>query len=566
MSDRPLSRESLQWTRPMLEELCIEVRNCLESWADQASAERDQLLEQATEACGKVHRSLSVLNFESGDLMAQAMRDALIALETEGTDIEQTVQTVLEATAILPDFLDYVEASGSDQIGLILPVINDLRVAAGQEALDKADFFPVQLRGVRPPAAETDGSASFPELRREFQLALRNYLTGGRSAEQFAPVGASLMRIRNHPLLPNGLRRLAWALAGLAELIAEGQLTFSADVSRHFSRLDGLLKEVCGEADELTIGNRADSAVRAVLFQVASAAAATPLTEELAFAFSFDKVASEPELQASVFLAGHSRDLTRAVTEAAQSDLARIKDTLGSQLESDRDPAVLEQQTELLESVGASLAMIGLDALGQRIVRQARRLSSVGSNVDDPTLLEVARELLVVESSLAEGFSAATRTPSEEDDDDSSLTLLPASELQRIVRHLIRESIEDLAHARHLLDGLARGKDEGDAASETSAILQRIAGAVHMAGLDDSGHMLEAAERLVRDQFGSNVAEPAPEALAALAEALTVIEFHLEAIASSDPGRTEGQFAAARNSLRALGYWPEPEPEPEPEP
>ncbi|MFW5816486.1 MAG: hypothetical protein ACOCVP_06480, partial [Wenzhouxiangella sp.] len=452
MSQAPLSRESLEWTRPMLEELCVEVRNSLESWADEEASDRSQLLEQATEACEKVHRSLSVLNFESGDLMAQAMRDALIALNGESVDTDAALQTVLEATAILPDYLDYVEASGSDQIGIILPVINDLRVTAGQPALDKADFFPVRLSGVRPPAEQADGSPSFPDLRRQFQLALRNYLTGDRTPALFSDVGDALMRVRNHPLLPNGLRRLAWALAGLADLIEDRQVEFSADVSRHFSRLDTLLKEVCGEADELTIGNRADSAVRAVLFQVASAPVASPTTLELAEAFDFQHALAEPELEASVFLAGRNRELIRAVTEAAQEDLARIKEVLGSQLESDRDPDVLEHQTELLKSVGESLAMIGLDALGERIVQQAKRLSSVGSDVDDPTLLEVARQLLVVESSLAEGFSASARLPAHEHDEpDSAPTLLPASELERIVRHLIKESIEDLAHARHLL-------------------------------------------------------------------------------------------------------------------
>src|SRR5699024_8427422 len=113
-------------------------------------------------------------------------------------------------------------------------------------------------------------------------------------------------------------------------------------------------------------------------------------------AFSLGDHAAESSGQARAFLAGRNRSLFAAVTQAAREDLAQIKDTLGSQLEHSADPDLLEKQTELLGSVGESLAMLGLDGMAERIRSQAERLSRIGSDPEDPELLAVARELLVV--------------------------------------------------------------------------------------------------------------------------------------------------------------------------
>ena len=564
MTRSPLNKQSLEWTRPLLEELCVQVRQALEAFADDSSDQHEVLLADSIAACDKVAGSLSVLNFESGELMALAMRDALQSLEQGETDRQLVIQTVLEATAILPDYLDYVESTELDHIGLILPVINDLRAAAGQAALDKAEFFPVQLENIRPPSEQADGSSSFTELRREFQVALRDFLTSARASADLQPLHAAVVRVRNHPLLPNGLRRMAWALAGLAELIEANELSFSPDISRHFSRLDSLLREVCGDEDEIAISGRADSAARAILYLVATSKTETPTGSELRQAFDFPAALEEPELEAGVFLAGHNRELYAAVTQAAQEDLAKIKEVLGSQLESDRDPVVLEQQTVLLRSVGESLTMIGLTALGEKTASQASRLAEVGSAADDPVLLQVARELIVVESSLADGFSAAAAESLREGQDENLPgTLLPASEYRRVIRQLVQECTEDLAHAKHLLDTLTRGKAEDNAAGESRSILARVGGALRLAGIHDPASLIEAADRIIEAELLQEPQAVDAETLTILAETLTLTELQIENSTGDLSEQAQAQITAIRQKLAAHG-WLDDAPDAEP--
>jgi hypothetical protein len=73
MSGTHLSHQSLQWTRPLLDELCEEVRQAVERFGDEERERQAGDLDSAIEACDKVAGSLAVMEFSSGQLIAEAM-------------------------------------------------------------------------------------------------------------------------------------------------------------------------------------------------------------------------------------------------------------------------------------------------------------------------------------------------------------------------------------------------------------------------------------------------------------------------------------------------------------
>ena len=555
MTSSHTSHQSLKWTRPLIDELCGEIQQALEQWADEDTDRSSVDLAAAADAGRKIAGSLSVLQYDSGEMVGEAMAQVIEALERgdiDSTEEEAAITTVLEATATLPDYLDFLESTHRDAPLVVLETINALRALVGEGPLQPRDFFNPPIDSVSLP--ETEGKTANPaDIRRAYQHALRGFLVDNENREALQTLQAIALKIRDQDAFPETLRRTGWAAAGLVSALLSERAESGPDSARLFARLDVVLKQAAeGESSDET----AEPLCRHFLHQLADAGPGDDLAGEVYEAFELDKHRVDHGDQSGVFLAGHNRALFAAVTQAAREDLAQIKDTLGSQLEGSTAPDVLEQQTTLLESVGESLSMLGLEKLARRIKDQASRLGDLSADPDDPALLRVARELLVVESQLEDSFALAAFEDSEEAEDETGAILLPPSEQKRVLRQLLAEALEDLTHAKSLLDALNRGKADSDAAGEAHEALDRIGNALYMADREEGAQLIHAARRLVQDTFLEHEDEPVDQSrLETLAEALTIAELYLESMSELD---TQGRkhLATARQNLEALGYWP----------
>jgi len=544
------TNQSLQWTRPLIDELGQEILQAVDGWS-KGGTDRDPAdLDPAIEAARRIAGSLSVLEFESGELLGEAMAEALEAIRKDdfGRE-EEALNALMEATATLPDYLDYLESTQRDAPLVLLPTVNNLRTVIGAKPLDEAEFFKPAIDHVELP----DGGESTPiaELRRRYQQALGSFLVNNEDQDALDELTGIGLAMRDDSGLPEAARRTGWAAAAVSASLKAGEIQSGPAIARLYARLDALLKSLANSDQDTD--EASDALCRAFLFNLAINRPANDTATEAWTAFRLDEHAPEAAGQAKAFLAGRNRTLFAAVTQAAREDLAQIKDTLGTQLERSADPDLLDKQTELLGSVGESLAMLGLDNMAQRIRTQAERLSELGSDPDDPALLAVARELLVVESQLEENLGLI-ETDADEDDEDLAGTLLPPTEWRRVLRQVFYEAGEDLTHAKSLLDALNRGKAEPDAAGEALDMLQRIAHVLYMTGLEDGAAMLEAATRLIEVQLIDNDG-PSDAQLETLAEALTVLEFYFDAQTRLDE-KGRQYFANTRQRLEELGYWP----------
>ncbi len=544
------TNQSLQWTRPLIDELGQEILQSIEQWSE-AGTDRDPTdLDGAIEASRRIAGSLSVLEFESGDLLGDAMVEALEALRKDdfGRE-EEALNALMEATAVLPDYLDYLESTQRDAPLVLLPTINNLRAVIGATPLDESEFFRPQLEHVVLPEdgekLPTDG------LRRSFQQALGKFLVNKDDEDALAELTRIGLAMRDNADLPASARRTGWAAAAVSASLQAGELESNPTMARLYARLDALLKTLADGGTD--IDETADDLCRSFLFNLVMHRPANDLAVQAYDAFRLDEHAPDATGQSRAFLAGKNRGLFAAVTQAAREDLAQIKDTLGTQLEGSTDPDLLEKQTELLGSVGESLAMLGLDNLARRIHAQADRLADLGSDPEDPALLSVARELLIVESQLEENQDVIEAETGGEDDEDTG-TLLPPSEWRRVLRQVFHEAGEDLSHAKSLLDAVNRGKAEPDAAGEAHEMLDRIGHVLYMAELDEGAAMLVAATHLIDDQLIDRD-QPSEDRLETLAEALTVSEFYFDAQTRLDE-KGRQYFANTRQKLEDMGYWP----------
>src|SRR5699024_3083603 len=171
--------QSLQWTRPLIDELGQEILQAVEHWSPAGTDRSPSDLDGAIEAARRIAGSLSVLEFHSGELLGEAMAEALEAIRKDdfGRE-EEALNALMEACATLPDYLDYLASTHRDAPLVLLPTVNSLRTTVGARPLDESEFFTPAVDHVELPA----GSDATPagELRRSLQQALGVFLVNNQ--------------------------------------------------------------------------------------------------------------------------------------------------------------------------------------------------------------------------------------------------------------------------------------------------------------------------------------------------------------------------------------------------
>ncbi|MDT8409726.1 MAG: Hpt domain-containing protein, partial [Wenzhouxiangellaceae bacterium] len=395
-------------------------------------------------------------------------------------------------------------------------------------------------------SAPVDSVLDPRQLRKSYQRALRDWLQNTDDLDGLKNFSRQLQTTSEKPL-----RRLGRTAEAVFAGLAGGYLQPGPALQKHIASLDALLRSwsQANGSDQPLV--EAESMTRALLGELDSADPGCPEIDRVRACIEDDEV----ELaRARSVLSGRNRQLFTAIAEAARGELNQAKDALNAFLLG-RSPVDggTDEQSALLRSVAESFSMLGLQRLRERVDAQAERLGELSDDPENPVLMEVARELLLVESELDEAVLYLGEPPSGnllEGDGQH----LPKAEHRRVMRQVLIESIDDLGHAKHLLDQVNRGQADADGASLARHGLERVAGVLRMAGLDAAAELLEAGSRCVEDEMVQKISgQSNRERLDGLAEALVVVEFYLDSLTRLDD-RGAAYLDSARRHLIELGY------------
>ncbi|MBY6204754.1 Hpt domain-containing protein [Halomonas denitrificans] len=541
--------QGILWTRPHLAELCDAIRHAVEGVAGDGSGKAPPLT-QARAHGHQIAHTLDTLTVDGAARLAHALAAALDAIDEDVGEHEAT--TILEAVAILPNYLERLETGAPDTPQVLAERIAELHAIAGHEPAGDDDALAV----LDPASAPVDEAPDPNTLRREWQRALRDWLMDPAQSGGLVAVTEQLI---DTPI--PSMRRVGTAAGATFAALAEEKLTPTPEINKQLAGIDALLRLWAVEGPGPQLDAAADAASGALLGHLRSAEPGLDAVDRLRSEGAAEKPAvkdedeDEEELErARSVLSGRNRELFTAVAEAARGELNEAKDALNTTLIGAGDEAPdLADQAALLNSVAESLSMLGLNRLADRVRAQAGRLDELTGDPDSPALLDVARELLLVDSELEEAVLYLGEAPSSEllEGDGAHL---PKSEHRRVMRQVLHECLDDLSQAKHLLDQLHRGQSDGNSADQARHTLERLAGVLRMAGLGEAAELVEASSRSVQEQLIDQPPEQADrDRLAALAEALVVTEFYLDSLTRLDDRGPE-YLASARTHLAELGY------------
>ena len=541
--------QGIQWTRPYLVALCDEIRHALEAWAGEPDKSAPDL-DQARAASRRLAASLETLGVSGAAGLATALGEALDAIEAPD---QETATVLLESVAVLPDYLERLETGAPDLPEVLEGFIRRTYAAAGLETATE----PAAATGIDALNDESSGDFApldADALRRGYQRALRDWLKDPDDVVGLVEFTDALQ------LAPHRyLRRLGTVSEAVFKGLAGGQLKPGPQIQAHLASLDQLLRRLSDEGDDGSVRAQADKVATALLEDLRAAAEGCPEIDRIRAATGGAPAADSAELErARSVLSGRNRELFTAIAEAARGELNQAKEALNEFLLGRQTEGTgINDQATLLRSVAESFGMLGLDRLKQRVRKQADRLGELTADPENPVLLDVARELLLVESELDEAVLYLGEVP-ESNLLEGDGRHLPKAEYRRVMRQLLGEALDDLGQVKHLLDQVHRGQSDSDSVEQSMRILGRVAGVLYMAGQPVAAEMLEASASCIDDEMGSGATDEADsEHLEGLAEALVVVDFYLDSLTRLDDRGAE-YLHDARNRLIDLGYLSRP--------
>lgn len=524
-----------------------------------ADRHNGSLLQQAVENLQQVRGTLNLIELTGAELLAQEVLDQATDIPA-GAGEERDVQlsALSNALHVLRRYLENVEANRQEMPELLLPAINDLRQAGGQPALPESFFFSVRLDHARPHTAPPaiDGAARESEgrrLRHMYQVGLLGFIREQNPQASLKLMGRALSRVDG--LFANEPRgRLCWVGAAAVEAQVDGQLLARKSRKQLFSRIDSELKQTLANAQyEAPRG-----LLKELLYLVALAGTHGPQVTALSEVFGLAPLPFTDHLLEEEYqrLAGPGQAVMRSLSSAIREELNSLKDMLDlierGTLQSDS----LNTLHALLGKLSKTLGMVGLSSAGNSLSAQLPVVASWGeASAPQPQALnKLADAVLYVEGMVASLESGERRevrsAPAQPGNEAESFAMHQLNEARIVV---VDEAQAGLALAKRAITAYLESGGERMHLSNVPFSLQAVRGGLWFLEQKRAASLVGACADYIQKQMFDAPQMPSEQMLETLADALSSLEYYLEAGAVMRPETQPSVLDLAAESVRALG-------------
>lgn len=515
------------------------------------------LLQQAVEGLQQIRGTLKLIELTGAEMLAQEMLDQANDIPAgAGTERDDQLSALSSALYVLRRYLESVDAHRQEIPELLLPTINELRRAGGQPLLPESFFFSARLDQPRPPrtqAASDDVHADGRRLRHMYQVGLLGYIREQNAVASLRLMGRAMERL-DSLLGEQTAARLCWIAAGAIEAIIDGQLLPRRSRKQLFSRLDRELKNLLGKP-----GYEPPRAMlKELLYLVALADSKGERCEQLRDALSFTSLPFTDHMLEEEYqrLAGPGHAVLRSLSSAIRDELTAVKDLLDLIERGSAQGESFGNLHAVLGKLGKTLGMVGLTSAGNALQAQMPVVASwsEGGEVTSEALNRLAEAVLYVESMVASLERGERR-------DVRPQEVLPGQEAESFATHQLAEArivVVDEAQA-----GLSLAKRAITAYLESSGdklhlanvpvTLQAVRGGLWFLNQGRAAMLVGACADYIQSKMLETSQMPSEQMLETLADALTSLEYYLEAGAVLRPETTPSVLDLAEESVRALG-------------
>ena len=524
-----------------------------------ADRHNGSLLQQAVENLHQVRGTLNLIELAGAELLAQEVLDQATDIPAgAGEERDAQLSALSNALHVLRRYLENVEAHRQEMPELLLPAINDLRQAGGQSALPESFFFSVRLDHARPRTSppSVDGAARESEARRlrhMYQVGLLGFIREQNPQASLKLMGRALSRLDS--LFANEPRgRLCWVGAAAVEAQVDGQLLARKSRKQLFSRIDRELKQ-------LFVNGQYEAPrglLKELLYLVALADSRGPQATALSEVFGLTPLPFTDHLLEEEYqrLAGPGQAVMRSLSSAIREELNSVKDMLDLIERGTLQIDSLNSLHALLGKLSKTLGMVGLSSAGNSLNAQLQTVASWSeeSAPQAQELHKLADAVLYVEgmvASLDRGERREVRpTQAQPGEEADSFALHQLNEARIVV---VDEAQAGLALAKRAITAYLESGGERMHLSNVPFSLQAVRGGLWFLGQERAAQLVGACADYIQQHMFDAPHMPSEQMLETLADALSSLEYYLEAGAVMRPETQPSVLDLAAESVRALG-------------
>ncbi|MGQ7957741.1 ferrous iron transporter B [Pseudomonas sp. SP16.1] len=524
-----------------------------------AERHNGSLLQQAVESLQQVRGTLNLVELAGAELLAQEVLDQATDIPA-GAGEERDVQLAALSNAlhVLRRYLESVDAHRQEMPELLLPAINVLRQAGGQQPLPESFFFSVRLDHARPRSASQplDGAAKLAEARRlrhMYEVGLLGFIREHNPQASLKLMVRAMGRLDS--LFANEPRgRMCWIGAAALEAQSDGQLLPRKSRKQLFSRLDRELKLMLGSPQYET----PRSLLKELLYLVALADSRGPHASAVREVFGLAPLPFTDHLLEAEYqrLAGPGQAVMRSLSTAIREELASVKDMLDLLERGTLQAETLATLHAVLGRLAKTLGMVGLSSAGNSLSAQLPIVAawSDAASPQPEQLHKLADAVLYVEgmvASLERGASRDARpAPVQSGGEADSFASHQLNEARIVV---VDEARAGLALAKRAITAYLEAGGDRMHLSNVPFSLQAVRGGLWFLEQRRAAMLVGGCAGYIQTRMLEAAQMPSEQMLETLADALSSLEYYLEAGAVLRPETQPSVLDLAEESVKALG-------------
>lgn len=549
---------TLNWVKGEIDASLDQARLALEAFV--ATLEDETQMGFCVMHLHQVHGTLQMVELYGAARAANEMEQLAVALQEKRiTEAERACEVLMRAVLQLPDYLEGLQAGQADNALVLLPLINEMRRLRGEQPLPEGDFFQPDLSVMPPPApaANVDIRALAQKARPYYQSCLLHLLRGEETAQSL-----KTLRVLSDKLLAAAtapaLQQWFWVFGGFVDSMAEDGQVVRTAAKRLLSNGEQVIRQI-GEGGEGAVKPETlPPVITSLLFQVAQARTDGGRVGELKAAFGLGRLLAGDSGPAGI--GGFNAELKKTLAGDVLEELASVQDALDIFVRSEqRVAASLLPLAETMARLASTLLMMGQPSLQQALEQQAaviRDLQAAETVPDDNVLMGIASAVLAVESALRDW---GTVRPLEQADDlagqVAAAQISPEAEAehQRVIRQVMKEARSNLLRVKDAVDSYVATPGDATPLAALPGLLHEIIGSLSLLSYTRAAQVLRACSLYISNDLAKAATLPGADMLDALADALTSIEYYMDAFVESrvHPAMV---LEVAERAVAKLGY------------
>jgi chemosensory pili system protein ChpA (sensor histidine kinase/response regulator) len=546
---------ALNWVKDELDVSIRHARQALESYVE-TPGNGDALT-----ICGdhlhQIARVLQMVQVYGPSMLAEEME--LVVRDMAKGHVRQeedAAEALMLALIQLPDYLEKLQGGEADVPLIILPLLNDLRAVRDAPLLSEAALFKPEIDTNKDTGVINERLPSLVRhVRQKFHLGLLSWYRK-RDTVHGWPLLKDVFAAIHQNAGTEPVQRLFWVAEGLMHGLIESTIAPGIAVKQLFSRLDRKMKMVIDHGEQVFEESPPAALLKNLLYYIARANSQHPLILEIKEAYHLDTVMpSEDELsQGRLGLTGSNAELAESIKDAVSNELTRIKDILDLFMRDERASMDMLSHLEApVRKLADTLGMIGQGALRSRLNRQADKVKDfIEQDVmpEEFELMEMAGDILYVESSLSTLHSFQTSADGEGGEDALGLSL-PEGEYQNLIKQTVRETKLEIAKAKESIINFTETPEDASMLESVSQGFRRVEGALTMLNLRDAAKLLSQTDDFIKQVLIETDTKPSRQQMNSLADVVSSIEYYLETLVDGAGNRRE-ILAIAQSALNDL--------------